>query len=461
MVVAGAAPRRARWRWRWRHACSRRSPRPTVSTPSACRRACSARIEPSATTSSAAAIAENIPPFVLAADIARDDGALRVGAARASRPPCCIVRPRVHRGARAHAGGFTALALMANRNVPLLYWVLAPLGAIALAPRAIRPMVIVARRGPVWRGRVPPWPRPPPLAARPGGGDRPRGRGAGARAAHRRADAVSLPDRIGPAAGAHGRERPRLRARPARRVPDASRSPRFGLTSTRASSSTPRASTQDYLAARRRAGPVRCARRARAICLRRADHLLPRSLPRAGRATSRRAPRGRLLYTDGSEVLFARQGAAVSLADRATVDAVAAEPRCALPIATRRARRGPHQPRPAADRRRPTCRGRAGARADRLARRGAAPRPRPFRRRRSRRGGEPGARDALGRCRSDVSSLTLLAEIALARRAAGDARTYLARALSVDPYDPEARALLARHDGHAAALPPGRVRTVR
>ena len=62
---------------------------------------------------------------------------------------------------------------------------------------------------------------------------------------------------------------------------------------------------------------------------------------------------------------------------------------------------------------------------------------------------------------SDVRSLTLLAEIALARRAAGDARTYLGRALSVDPYDPEARALLARHDGHAAALSPGRVRTVR
>ena len=56
----------------------------------------------------------------------------------------------------------------------------------------------------------------------------------------------------------------------------------------------------------------------------------------------------------------------------------------------------------------------------------------------------------------DMRSLTLLAEIAVARRSTEDARTYLSRALSVDPYDPEARALLAHLDGHAPMPPPGR-----
>jgi Flp pilus assembly protein TadD len=45
---------------------------------------------------------------------------------------------------------------------------------------------------------------------------------------------------------------------------------------------------------------------------------------------------------------------------------------------------------------------------------------------------------------SDRSSLTLLAEIALARGQPGGARDWLHRALAVDPYDPEARAALAR-----------------
>ena len=45
---------------------------------------------------------------------------------------------------------------------------------------------------------------------------------------------------------------------------------------------------------------------------------------------------------------------------------------------------------------------------------------------------------------ADETSLTLLAEIALARGQARGARDWLARALAVDPYAPEARAALAR-----------------
>jgi hypothetical protein len=53
----------------------------------------------------------------------------------------------------------------------------------------------------------------------------------------------------------------------------------------------------------------------------------------------------------------------------------------------------------------------------------------------------------------DRASLTLMAEIALARGRGEDARDWLRRALAIDPYDPEARAAMTRLDGPAARPP--------
>ncbi len=72
--------------------------------------------------------------------------------------------------------------------------------------------------------------------------------------------------------------------------------------------------------------------------------------------------------------------------------------------------------------------------------------------------GELGAAESLARVLllgdpDDVRSLTLLAEIALARRSPADAHLYLARALSAHPYDPEARAVLERIERGPSARP--------
>jgi predicted Zn-dependent protease len=63
--------------------------------------------------------------------------------------------------------------------------------------------------------------------------------------------------------------------------------------------------------------------------------------------------------------------------------------------------------------------------------------------------GELGAAESLGQIlvdadAHDVQGLTLLAEIAAARGQPTRAADWLRRSLAVDPYDPEARALVAR-----------------
>src|SRR6185369_3919220 len=96
-----------------------------------------ARIAPSGGNVLSLAVAENIPPFVLARtspEMASHFGWVLAALGAA----LLLVRPRL---VAAHAlvlCGFAALALMANRNVILLYWVLAPVGAIVLAPHAAR-----------------------------------------------------------------------------------------------------------------------------------------------------------------------------------------------------------------------------------------------------------------------------------------------------------------------------------
>jgi hypothetical protein len=159
-------------------------------------------------------------------------------------------------------------------------------------------------------------------------------------------------------------------------------------------------------------------------------------------------PSFRLVYTDGYEVLFTRssQGAAlpaIRLSERGTVDAIGAElearfgwrpeilAAARLNLARLLVVLGEHvgaervlmalDARPAVELR---------ARAELAA-------------------GELGAAESLGRIlvdadARDVHGLTLLAEIAAALGQPSRAADWLRRSLAVDPYDPEARALVAR-----------------
>ncbi|HVY38324.1 MAG TPA: tetratricopeptide repeat protein, partial [Polyangia bacterium] len=151
----------------------------------------------------------------------------------------------------------------------------------------------------------------------------------------------------------------------------------------------------------------------------------------------------RLLYTDGFEVLFARAGQPVNLGDPGTVAGIAA----ALD------RRYASLPEARADARLDLARllvvlGRpSGALAvlDAVDSRPAA----ELRARAQLAAGDLAAAEALARVLlaaspDDVRSLTLLAEVALARQTPDEARRYLSHALAVDPYDPEARGVLAR-----------------
>jgi len=94
-----------------------------------------ARILPHAGNLFSAAVAENVPPFVLERT-APEQAAyfkwtlLGLGVAFA------LLRPRLHPAHALILIAFGSLALMANRNVLLFYWVAAPIGAIALAPAA-------------------------------------------------------------------------------------------------------------------------------------------------------------------------------------------------------------------------------------------------------------------------------------------------------------------------------------
>ena len=154
-------------------------------------------------------------------------------------------------------------------------------------------------------------------------------------------------------------------------------------------------------------------------------------------------PRWRLLYTDGAELLFAREGPGLELGQRATIDTItgALEQRFSSSSELGRAARldlarlltVAGQPRQAlyvldALDTRPAAALRA--RAHFVAGDFAA--------------AEGLAQILLQQDAADRSSLTLLAELALARGQPSDARDWLHRALAVDPWDPEARAALGR-----------------
>ncbi len=91
------------------------------------------RITPGDANIFSTAVAENIPPFLLERSAPEWIGHFKwvlVGLAAA----IAIVRPRFHVAHLFVLVAFVGLALMANRNVPLFYWVAAPVAAIALAP---------------------------------------------------------------------------------------------------------------------------------------------------------------------------------------------------------------------------------------------------------------------------------------------------------------------------------------
>jgi tetratricopeptide (TPR) repeat protein len=405
------------------------------------------RIDPTGDNVFSANIAENIPPFVLDRTSPGMTAHLRwvlLGLAGAM----LIVRPRVNAAHALVLAGFTALALMANRNVPLLYWVLAPIGAITLAPAAIA-------RWAAWRGRTrlagraPPWTAYAVLAA-------------------------VLSAEIALAGAALARESPigeptpfhfptestRLLARMGASGRIFAPDQHGGYLAFSVPALRPYIDTrlilhsareyQEYLALfdePSRFDALDAQERFDYVLLTTAypDRYLGLVAHLAADAT------WNLLYTDGSEVLFARQGAAVSLADRTTVDAAASG------LDTRY-------------RSRPDERAAARLNLARLlivvgqpaaAERVLAPIPSRAAAHLRARGhfaaGELDAAESLARVMlagdpSDVRTLTLLAEIAAARRSADDARGYLSRALSADPYDPEARALLARLAGPAATV---------
>ena len=91
------------------------------------------RITPGEANIFSTAVAENIPPFLLERSAPEWIGHFKwVLVALAAA--IAIVRPRLHVAHLLVLVAFVGLALMANRNVPLFYWVAAPVAAIALAP---------------------------------------------------------------------------------------------------------------------------------------------------------------------------------------------------------------------------------------------------------------------------------------------------------------------------------------
>jgi hypothetical protein len=163
-------------------------------------------------------------------------------------------------------------------------------------------------------------------------------------------------------------------------------------------------------------------------------------------------PRWHLVFTDGYEALFSREGPALDLGDRNTVDAIASQvtarfhQRPALLNAARM-----HLARAlivlghpgAAERMLAALHSRVASRLRARARFAA---------------GDVAAAEALARVLaqqdpSDRGTLTLLAEITLATGRRSEALTFVSAALSTSPYDPGARAILARLSGQGANVP--------
>jgi hypothetical protein len=161
------------------------------------------------------------------------------------------------------------------------------------------------------------------------------------------------------------------------------------------------------------------------------------------------SPAWSLLYTDGSELLFARasEGPGIVLRDRAAVDAIGAELRERFPADTPISRMA------TLNLARLLVVAGLPAEAER-ALAGERSRAAVALRARARFvAGDLAASETLarvllgGRSGEDAPELALLGEIALARHRPDESRGWARRALAADPYAPEARSLLARLAG--------------
>ncbi len=397
------------------------------------------RITPRGSNIFSSAIAENIPPFVLERTSPEMTAHLRA-VLIAVAAALVLVRPALPLAHVLALGTFGALALMANRNVLLFYWVLGPLGAIGLAPAAARRLA--GLRGPRW------------LAALGGG------------AVARVGLAVLLASEVATAGVALARE------------PDVGTPTPFHFPTESARILAASGATGAIFAPDHDGGYLELAvpglrpyidtrlvlhdaheysdyltvfdEPARFDALDAREHfgyvVLSTANPDryltliAHLATT---PAWRLLYTDGFEVLFGRVGPSMDLDERRAVAGIAASLDLRygrLPDARAAAR---------LDLARLLILLGHPARAlnvlDGVDSRAAT----ELRARGQLAAGDLGAAECLARVLllanpDDVRSLTLLAQIALTRHTPDEAGRYVTRALAVDPFDPEARGILER-----------------
>jgi hypothetical protein len=398
-----------------------------------------ARIEPSASNVFSTAVAENIPPFVLertAPELASHFAWVLLGLAAA----LLTLRPRLPTAHVLILVGFATLALMATRNVPLFYWVLAPLGASSMA-RELAARLSARSRAETSAPRLPAWASPAILTA--------------AVAAELAFALVALarePPIGSPTPFHFPTESARLLARMNARGPVFAPDHQGGYLTLAVPGLRPYIDTRLVLHSAReyedflsvvdepaRFDDLDARERFAYVVL--TTSYPDRYLGLVAHLAS--SPGWTLIYTDGSEVLFARTGARVRLSDGATVDAIAAEldarfdgksaERAAARLNLARMLVVVGEP----------------VGAERVLHPLTSRAATQLRARIHFAAGELGAAETLSQLllvddADDIRSLTLLAEIAIGRQSSAAAREYLARALSARPYDPEARAVLAR-----------------
>ena len=414
-------------------------------------------------------VAENIPPFVLertAPELVWHFKWILVLLAAA----IALFRPRFHLAHLLAIAAFLGLALMANRNLPLFYWVAAPLAAIAFVSGLRLFASWNAARG---RSRVGSPPAPPTGASgQPATLPAPRasrapsslagshvGVGTAVLAAFLGGELVlaGLTQMREPAAGSptpfHFPVQSVRRLAGIRAAgPVFAADQHGGYLCFTIPSLRPYIDTRlvlhteqeyaDYLALfddPARFDALNARERFGAVVLSTAypDRYLGLIWRLAGSAD------WRLAYTDGYEILFLREGPGLELGERATVDAILDE------LA---ARFGGHRELLEAARlhlaRLLVVLGQSRQAEYVL----AALDSRPAAQLRARAhfaAGEIRAAEALagillGQDPRDVRSLALLAEVAFADHQPGKAREWLRRALAVNPYDPEARSIAER-----------------
>jgi hypothetical protein len=392
------------------------------------------------------AIAENVPPFVLERTAPEQIGHFKwvlAGLALAF----ALVRPRLRLPHVLLLLGFATLALLANRNVLLFYWMTAPIAAIALAPTAARRLAGIRASG---ASRWMPWMWPTRVA-----------RIAGASVV-----AAALAGELALAGVALAREAPvgeptpfhfpvesaRVLARMGATGPVFTPDQYGGYLLFTLPAMRPYIDTRlvlhtgaeyaDYLALfdePARFDALAAAQRFNAVVLTTSNP--DQYLGLVAHLAS--DPSWHLSYTDGYEVLFTREGPAMALDDPFTVDSI---------LRQLAARFGDHTALHAAARltlarllivvgqSRQAARVLAGLDSWAAA---------ELRARASFAAGELAAAEGLARILvrarpRDVRSLTLLAELAVAHREPARAWEWLRRALAIDPYDAEARAVVER-----------------